>query len=89
MKFEIDQICNIKMMALDATMRIEPDEIAITPIKDTYDVGIGIVKSCFEDKEDDTKIYKMAVIEGKFDGHRNDLGELWVNEFESSEVIDG
>lgn len=51
------------------------------------DVGTGTVierKVVTDNHPDDpdTVLYRMSVIDGRFDVHRNDLGQLWANEFE-------
>ncbi len=47
------------------------------------DVGIAIIKEADIDPDDNHLHYKLEVIEGsQADMHRNDKGELWVNDFE-------
>tara|TARA_Y100000310_G_scaffold56232_1_gene51605 strand:+ start:32282 stop:32554 length:273 start_codon:yes stop_codon:yes gene_type:complete len=89
MKFKKNQVCKIKMMSADATMVKDEEQEAIDVVRDTQDVGTGIVLqhhyNVWAEKEDlDPNRYQIAVIEGRFDPHRNDMGELWVNEFELS-----
>lgn len=77
----------INMAAADSTMKLLASS-KIKTIKNTRDVGTGIV---LEGKQmsDEMRVgrvtwitYRVAVVNGRFDPHRNDLGDLWVNDFE-------
>jgi hypothetical protein len=81
-KFKINDKVKVDMMGIDASMKLEEDCPGITMIKDVRDCGTGIVVDY--NLEDGDYFYKIAVIEGRFDGHRDDMGELWTNEFELS-----
>jgi hypothetical protein len=92
--YNIGAKLNISMMAADASISSidvpegTPGIEDTTPKKKQYckqDAGIGIVVNRKTNGDDDI-IYQLAVIEGRFDPHRNELGELWVNEFELSPI---
>ncbi len=47
------------------------------------DTGIAIIRDIYIDADDSHLHYKLDVIEGSnSDLHRNDKGELWINDFE-------
>jgi len=72
------------MMGIDATMVVTDDELKTH--LDKRDAGTGIIIARHYEQDFAQYQYQVAVIDGRFDGHRNDLGELWVNEFELSEI---
>ena len=63
-------IVNIEMLACDK------------PLGLCQDVGVGIVLRGKVSEVYGNAVYQVAIVSGSFDGHRNDLGELWVNDFE-------
>ncbi len=47
------------------------------------DTGKAIIREIDNDQEDGHLLYKLEVVEGsQADLHRNDKGELWLNDFE-------
>lgn len=47
------------------------------------DIGKAIIREIDNDQEDGHLYYRLEVIEGsQADLHRNEKGELWVNDFE-------
>lgn len=47
------------------------------------DTGKALITDVYKDQEDGHLYYQLDVIEGsKSDLHRNEKGELWVNDFE-------
>ncbi|MCC6680499.1 MAG: hypothetical protein IT445_06310 [Phycisphaeraceae bacterium] len=79
-RFHTYDVVNIRMMAADAAFT--KVDGAVVQKRDTYDVGMGIVLDGHMNPDIDNWIYQVAVISDRFDPHRNDLGELWVNDFE-------
>ena len=51
------------------------------------DTGKAFITDIHKDQEDGHLYYQLDVIEGsKSDLHRNEIGELWVNDFETKAV---
>lgn len=76
------------MVSSSAKMKLTDE--GIEPHLDTYDEGTGILLElvprpylCIPEEEYG-KLWYVAVIDGRFDSHRNDLGRLavWEHELE-------
>ena len=73
----------LKVTSADTTYVSGPNN-SISSEKEVFDIGTGFILK--------TKvlsgglIHQIAVIDGRFDAHRNDLGELWVNTNETDNV---
>lgn len=83
MKYAVGQTVRLKLLGHDRVMQLT--ESGIEHKDERSDVGTAIILERKEPLVDITTflpVYKVAVIDGRFDPHRNDLGELWVNEFE-------
>ncbi len=89
-KFQPGDRVRISMMAMDASFQIqgEGDDITVVPKRDTKDVGIGIIERIVPTEElcvpeeEAGHLSQVAVVEGRFDGHRNDLGQLHCWDYE-------
>ena len=52
-------------------------------IAQDLDIGVGIIREIYKDPDDKHFHYKLEVVEGSnANMHRNNEGELWVNDFE-------
>jgi hypothetical protein len=74
----------LSLMSADA--RFQSVDKDFNLVLDKRDVGTGIVLASSAGEEN--ILYQIAVIDGRFDAHRNDLGELWVNDFEVT-IVEG
>ncbi len=74
----------VKIRLASADTQIELRDDALTQRVARHDVGTGFVLSTITEDVDGVLfvMHKIAVIDGRFDSHRNVLGELWVNDSE-------
>lgn len=82
-KYAIGMKVVLEYMAADATMTRTRAGILIDS---RTDKGVGIIVA--RKADEDLILYQVALIEGRFDPHRNDLGELWANEFEITDILE-
>ena len=73
----------LEYIAADATITRTSSGIVTDRLTDR---GTGIIMN--RKTAEDLILYQIALIDGRFDPHRNDLGELWANEFEIKQVLD-
>lgn len=72
----------IDVMAADSTFEIDE---TLRVVRNTRDKGVGIVLAYLQDEEGHP-CYQIAIIEGRFDPHRNDDGEFWASENELTPI---
>ena len=77
----------VKMVGADATFDEKEAAIAAAHgedgmhfIKEVYDVGVAIVVNIRPEACLGGTLYQLAIVEGRFDSHRDDLEQLWVTE---------
>ena len=68
------KLVNLRLMSLNRVVMNDKDS--------REDVGTGYIITTVYNPDVETDQHQIAVVSGCFDGHRNDLGELWVNDSE-------
>lgn len=88
-KFQLQQPVAIELMGLDTSFSPKAESLSLGMKVRRFDVGTGTVIERTYETDTCSWLYRISVDSGRFDGHRNDLGELWVNESELSALWDG
>ena len=85
--FQEGSTVTIEMIAGDSRIFLNEDDSISRDGK--TDKGLGVILERMTETRDDTtlNLYRIMVIDGRYDVHRNDLGQLWANEFELSEEV--
>jgi hypothetical protein len=79
------RVVNITLPSADTVIGLNSESLTMRQAR--QDKGTGFVLGSMMTDVDGTMIstFKIAVIDGRFDQHRNDVGELWVLESEISD----